>query len=142
MVHKNQDRLKGYNLLEIDLPTPALLYCWTIICICIVNTLWLDAVVHNLIPILSSQDLNIISISHLFLTPYKVRFTWKTVSIAIEKESKLDAGVPNSKLNVPPKSCIPSSAKMRMKRKRRSSKETIDFRDANRDTTRLRSDDQ
>ena len=60
----------------------------------------------------------------------------------MEKESKFEAGVPNSKLNVPPKSCIPSSAKMRMNRKRRSSKETIDFRDANSDTTRLRSADQ
>ena len=60
----------------------------------------------------------------------------------MENESKFEAGVPNSKLNVPPKSCIPSSAKMRMNRKRRRSKDTIDLRDANRDTTRLRSDDQ
>ena len=54
----------------------------------------------------------------------------------------MDAGVPNSKLNVPPKSCIPKRAKIRIKRKRRSSRETMDLREANRDTTRLRRDDQ
>jgi hypothetical protein len=31
--------------------------------------------------------------------------TWNTVSMAIEKESKLVGGVPASKLKVPPNSC-------------------------------------
>ena len=68
--------------------------------------------------------------------------TWKTVSIAMEKESKLEAGVPKSKLNVPPKSCIPRSAKIRMNRNRSSKSDTMDFREAKSDTTRLRSEDQ
>lgn len=72
----------------------------------------------------------------------QVIITWKTVNIATEKESKLEAGVPKSKLNVPPKSCIPSKAKMRMKRKSSNSKETMDLSDANRETTRFLNDDQ
>ncbi len=68
--------------------------------------------------------------------------TWKTVSMAMEKELKLDGGVPSGKLKVPPKSCMPSSAKMRMKRKSSSSSEMIDFIELSSDTTRLRSDDQ
>ena len=59
------------------------------------------------------------------------------MSIAIEKESKLEAGVPNSKLKVPPNSCIPRSAKIRMNKNRRSRSDTIDFKEANRDTTRF-----
>ena len=62
--------------------------------------------------------------------------------MATEKESKLEAGVPNSKLKVPPKSCIPSRAKMRMKRKRSRRSETMDFIDASRETTRFLKDDQ
>ena len=68
--------------------------------------------------------------------------TWKTVNIAMEKESKFDAGVPKSKLNVPPNNCIPSRAKMRMKRNNRSRRDTIDLRELNSDTTRLRREDQ
>ena len=70
------------------------------------------------------------------------KFTWKTVNIAMEKESKLDAGVPKSKLKVPPNNCIPSKAKMRMKRNKRSKRETIDLRELNSETTRLRREDQ
>ena len=62
--------------------------------------------------------------------------------MAMEKESKLEAGVPKSKLKVPPKSCIPRSAKMRMNKKRSSNRDTIDFNDAKRDTTRFLKDDQ
>ena len=68
--------------------------------------------------------------------------TWKTVNMAMEKESKLDAGVPKSKLNVPPNNCIPSRAQMRMKRNNRSKRDTIDFRELKSDTTRLRREDQ
>ena len=60
----------------------------------------------------------------------------------MEKESKLEAGVPKSKLNVPPNSCIPRSAKIRMNRNRSSKSDTMDFREAKSDTTRLRSEDQ
>ena len=64
------------------------------------------------------------------------------MSIAIEKESKLEAGVPNSKLKVPPKSCIPRRAKIKMNRKRSSNRDTMDFNDAKSETTRFRREDQ
>ena len=62
--------------------------------------------------------------------------------MATEKESKFEAGVPKSKLKVPPKSCIPSRAKMRMKRKRRRRRETMDFMEASKETTRFLREDQ
>ena len=39
---------------------------------------------------------------------------------------KFDVGVPSSKLKYPPKSCIPSRAKMNMKRKRRNNNDRMD----------------
>ena len=60
----------------------------------------------------------------------------------MEKELKLEGGVPSGKLKVPPNNCIPKRAKMRMNRKSRRSKDMIDFIELSRDTTRLRSDDQ
>ena len=60
----------------------------------------------------------------------------------MEKESKLDAGVPKSKLNVPPNSCIPSRAKIKMNKNRRRRRETMDFSEAKSETTRFLSDDQ
>ena len=60
----------------------------------------------------------------------------------MEKELKLEGGVPSGKLKVPPNNCIPKRAKMRMNRKSKRSKDTIDFIELSRDTTRLRSDDQ
>ena len=60
----------------------------------------------------------------------------------MEKELKLEGGVPSGKLKVPPNNCIPKRAKMRMNRKSRSSKDMIDFMELSSDTTRLRSDDQ
>ena len=71
-----------------------------------------------------------------------MKITWKTVSIAIEKESKFEAGVPKSKLKVPPNSCIPNNAKIRMKRKSSNRRDTIDLSEANKDTTRFLNDDQ
>ena len=62
--------------------------------------------------------------------------------MATEKESKFEAGVPKSKLKVPPNSCMPSRAKMRMKRNNRSRRDTIDLRELNSETTRLRREDQ
>ena len=56
--------------------------------------------------------------------------------------SKLDVGVCSGKLNEPPKSCIPNKAKMKMKRKRRKSRDMMDDRAFMRAITRLRKGDQ
>jgi len=61
------------------------------------------------------------------------------------KESKLLSGVPWSgvtSLNCPPKSCIPSRAKMRMKRKRRKRREMMERMEERREITRFRREDQ
>lgn len=86
----------------------------------------------------------IASIVNLHKDMVKINFiiTWKTVSNAIGKVLKLVGGVPSSKLNCPPNSCMPSSAKMRMKRKRRNSREMMDLIELRRDITRFLSDDQ
>lgn len=55
---------------------------------------------------------------------------------------KLDVGVPSSKLKEPPKSCIPSRAKMKMKRKSRKSRDMIEDKAFMRAITRLRKGDQ
>ena len=57
-------------------------------------------------------------------------------------ESKLEVGVPSGKLSWPPKNCIPSRAKMKMKRNRRSSRERMEERAFIKAITRLRSGDQ
>lgn len=69
-------------------------------------------------------------------------FTWKTVSNAMGKVLKFVGGVPSSKLNCPPNSCMPSRAKIRMNRKRRNSRDMMDLIEFRRDITRFRSDDQ
>ena len=56
--------------------------------------------------------------------------------------SKLDVGVWSGKLNEPPKSCIPNKAKMKMKRKRRKSRDMMDDKAFMRAITRLRKGDQ
>lgn len=70
--------------------------------------------------------------------------TWNTVNIACQKESKLDLGFsPSSNpLNFPPNTCIPSSANMTMKRKRRTSKLAIALIELISEATKLRSDVQ
>jgi len=55
---------------------------------------------------------------------------------------KLDEGVPSGKLKVPPKSYIPNSAKMRMKRKRSKSNEMMDFIELNKEITKFLREDQ
>ena len=62
--------------------------------------------------------------------------------MAMEKELKFDGGVPSWKLKVPPKSCIPNRAKMRMNKKRSSRREMMDFMELSRETTRFRREDQ
>ena len=56
--------------------------------------------------------------------------------------SKLEVGVPSTKLKVPPKSCIPSRAKMKMKRKSRKRSDMMEAKAFIRAITRLRSDIQ
>ena len=73
---------------------------------------------------------------------YWFALTWKTVSIAMENELKFEGGVPSGKLNVPPNSCIPRSAKIKMKRKSKRSSDIIDFIELRSETTRFRNDDQ
>lgn len=53
------------------------------------------------------------------------RLTWKTVSSAMGKVLKFVGGVPVSKLNWPPNSCMPSRANMRMNRKSRKRSEMM-----------------
>ena len=62
--------------------------------------------------------------------------------MAMEKELKFEGGVPSGKLKVPPNNCMPKRAKIRMKRKRSSSNEMMDFMELSRETTKLRRDDQ
>ncbi len=56
--------------------------------------------------------------------------------------SKLEVGVPSSKLNLPPKSCIPSRAKMNMNRKRSRRRDMMEDKAFMRAITRFRSGDQ
>jgi hypothetical protein len=62
--------------------------------------------------------------------------------MAMENELKFEGGVPSGKLNVPPNSCIPRSAKIKMKRKSKRSSDIIDFIELRSETTRFRNDDQ
>lgn len=61
---------------------------------------------------------------------------------AIGNVLKFVGGVSSSKLNSPPKSCIPSNAKIRINRKRRNNKEIIERIEFNKEITRFRNDDQ
>ena len=67
---------------------------------------------------------------------------WNTVSSAAMIVLKLEVGVPSGKLNWPPKSCMPSSAKMKMNRKSRKSRDMMDDKAFIRAITRLRRGDQ
>lgn len=70
-------------------------------------------------------------------------FTWKTVSKAWGNVSKvLRLVCVSSKLNLPPKSCMPSKEKMMIKRKSRRSKDAMDFMEFNKEATRLLSEAQ
>lgn len=67
---------------------------------------------------------------------------WKTVNKAMGKVLKLVSGVPPLKLNCPPNNCMPSRAKISMKRKSRNSKEMMDRIEFNSEITKFLSDDQ
>ncbi len=56
--------------------------------------------------------------------------------------SKFEVGVWSSKFMLPPKSCIPSRAKMKMNKKSRKSSDIIDDKAFIRAITRLRRGDQ
>ena len=56
--------------------------------------------------------------------------------------SKLDVGVSMGKLKDPPKSCIPRSAKMKIKRKSKKRRDIIEERAFIKAITRLRRGDQ
>lgn len=60
----------------------------------------------------------------------------------MEKELKFEGGVPSGKLNVPPKSCMPRRAKIRMKRKSSSRREMMDFIELSSEMTKFLKDDQ
>ena len=55
---------------------------------------------------------------------------------------KLAGGVPSGKLNAPPNNCMPSNAKIKMKRKSRKRRDMIERMELKRDITRFRNDDQ
>ena len=57
-------------------------------------------------------------------------------------ESKLEVGLPSGKLNWPPNNCIPSKAKMNMKRKSSSNRDKIDEMAFIKATTKFRSEVQ
>ena len=68
--------------------------------------------------------------------------TWNTVRSATAKLLKLAGGVPSLKFHSPPNSCIPSRAKMRMKRNSRNSSEMMERIELSSEMTRFRRDDQ
>ncbi len=55
---------------------------------------------------------------------------------------KLEGGVPSGKLKAPPKSCIPSRAKIRMNRKSRNRSEMIDLIELSKEITKFLREDQ
>ena len=57
-------------------------------------------------------------------------------------ESKLEVGVPSGKLSCPPKNCIPSRAKMKMKRNNRRRSDKIEDKAFIRAITRFLNGDQ
>ena len=62
--------------------------------------------------------------------------------MAMENELKFEGGVPSSKLKVPPKSCIPNSAKIKINRKRSNKRDMMDLIELSKEITRFRSEDQ
>lgn len=74
----------------------------------------------------------------------KVNFTWNTVSKLCQKLSKFERGFGSAglKLNLPPKTCIPSRAKITMNKNRSSKSEAIDWIELRSDATRFESDRQ
>ena len=68
--------------------------------------------------------------------------TWNTVSRDITNVSKLASGVPSSKLNAPPNSCMPSRANIKINKKSRNNSDRMDRIELRSEMTRFLSDDQ
>ena len=64
------------------------------------------------------------------------------MSKALVIVSKLDVGLPSGKLKEPPKTCMPSSAKIKMNKKRRNRRDMMDEMAFMRAITRFRKLDQ
>ena len=60
----------------------------------------------------------------------------------MENVLKLAGGVPSGKLNAPPNNCMPSNAKIKIKRKSRKRRDMIERMELKRDITRFRNEDQ
>ena len=69
-------------------------------------------------------------------------FTWNTVSRALVIVSKFEVGRPSGKLKLPPNSCIPSKANIKINRNSSSNSDRMDDMALVKATTRLRSEDQ
>lgn len=69
---------------------------------------------------------------------------WNTVSRLCQKQSKLCLGLFSFglKLNLPPKTCIPSNAKMTINKNSNSNKEAMDWIEFNKEATKFESDRQ
>lgn len=67
-------------------------------------------------------------------------YTWNTVKQAWKKLSNV--ALDSSSINFPPKSCIPSRAKMKMKRQSKTNKATMEAMESTKDFTRLPIADQ
>ena len=68
--------------------------------------------------------------------------TWKTVIKAMGNVSKFVGGVPFSKLNWPPKSCMPKSANIKINKNKRNKSDIMERMEFNNDITRFRKEDQ
>lgn len=110
-----------------------------------------DAIVHDVVPVFTCQDLKQTEYQTLerhcgskhLAYHMNDKLTWKTVIRAWGKLSKLlRLTYSSGKLNFPPKTCMPSRAKMTIKRKRSSSREAIERTEFKSDATRLLSDVQ
>lgn len=80
----------------------------------------------------------------IFADNITVDLTWNTVSSACGNVSKLERifSVAEMPTNRPPNSCMPSSAKMIINRKSKTSKLAMERIELSRDATRLLSDFQ
>lgn len=84
------------------------------------------------------MSLKLLLIIRLVKSGASISLTWKQVRRAWGKASKVLLFVcVSSKLNLPPKSCIPSRAKMMRKRKSSSNRDAMDFIEFSREATRL-----
>ena len=68
--------------------------------------------------------------------------TWNTVRRALVIVSKFDVGRPSGKLKLPPKSCIPNKANIKINKNNRRRRERMDDMAFVKATTRFRKEDQ